>query len=71
MSRCPIEDFLDEVVDWGAWVWVEFVGGSVGEKGAEAVGFVAEEVGEGVDAGGFHLEIGDVEFAQLCFIEVL
>lgn len=45
MSRCPIEDFLDEVVDWGAWVWVEFVGGSVGEKGAEAVGFVAEEVG--------------------------
>ena len=37
-----------------------------------SVGFVAEEVGEGgVDAGGLHFEIGDVEFAQLCFVEFL
>jgi len=50
---------------------VEFVGRSVGQQGAEAVGFVAEEIGEGVDAGGLHFEIGDVEFAQLCFVEVL
>ena len=35
------------------------------------MGFMAQEIGQCVDARGLHFKIGDVEFAQLCFVEVL
>ena len=63
--------FFNQLINWRARVRMEFVGRSIGQQGAEAVGLVAQEVGEGVDAGGLHFEVGDVEFTQLCFVEVL
>ncbi len=33
---------------------------AIGEQGREAVGVMAQEVCQGVDAGGLHLKVGDV-----------
>ena len=41
LADSPIQNFFDEFVYRAGGVGVEFVGGSVGQQGAEAVGFVA------------------------------